>query len=237
MNVSTTQMDPRVAAIHYKDYRKAVRKHREERLEAARKAITTSGQDLRKARSMRTQIEKEDEALMLSYREMAKGQRVLNLTQVFRETGLDKNEKSRLPIIAVAQADWQHVWFKIDGSRAVFAKDSWPNWRHSYNKYDEGAIWVPANAFPAELTNYSWRANNQLPPAERQKALVPAIPAMLRPSGDLSKYHILWEAEWKHEAPTDPLLLKHVTGTIYTVLAQWDLTPIEKMVLEGRVNS
>lgn len=43
--------------------------------------------------------------------------------------------------------------------------------------------------------------------------------------------------EWAPVPPTDPFLLRHLGGTLYVVLAQWDLTPLEKAVLAGRLTS
>ena len=36
------------------------------------------------------------------------------------------------------------------------------------------------------------------------------IPPHLMPVGKLSRYHILWEAEWKRIPPKDPILLQHI---------------------------
>jgi hypothetical protein len=47
---------------------------------------------------------------------------------------------------------------------------------------------------------------------------------------------ILWEAEWQH-VPSDPLLLRHITGPLYAVLASWDLTELERAVLSRRLES
>jgi hypothetical protein len=55
----------------------------------------------------------------------------------------------------------------------------------------------------------------------------------LRPD-DLTHYHILWEAEWTFRAPGDPILLSKINDTMYAVVAQWDLTPLEQLVLESR---
>lgn len=85
------------------------------------------------------------------------------------------------------------------------------------------------------------------PPEERQakkrwyranyRTMVPAIPFHLRPNGDASKYFILWEVEkWEEyqqsRAPGDPLLLERIAHPIYVVVAQWDLTELEKRLLE-----
>ena len=33
----------------------------------------------------------------------------------------------------------------------------------------------------------------------------------------------------------DPILLRHIAGHMYAVLAQWDLTPLERSVIEKRI--
>ena len=61
-------------------------------------------------------------------------------------------------------------------------------------------------------------------------ALIPNVPPALRPAHALSNYHLLWEAEWRvapGPPPGDPALLKHIGGDLYSVLAVWDLTPVE----------
>lgn len=71
------------------------------------------------------------------------------------------------------------------------------------------------------------------------KATVPIIPPEHRPAvGSLSEYSILWEVEkWEalprpQRPPGDPMLLKPLAQTgLYAVMAHWDLTEIEKMVL------
>jgi hypothetical protein len=235
MNIQTHQMDPRIAGIYYKDYRKKVREHRSARLAAAQKQVAQGGKIFRAGRTARSLIEKEDEALMLSYREMARGNRLLNIEQVMGGMGVEATG-TRLPILAIAQADWTHVHAQISNQRVVFSKDQWFSWNYHRERFNDGAVGIPMRAYPAELWNEHWRRGQNLPVLQH-KALVPAIPAMLRPAGNLAQYHILFEAKWEHVAPPDPLLLRHVVGSIYTVLAQWDLTPVEKMVLEGRSRS
>jgi hypothetical protein len=72
-------------------------------------------------------------------------------------------------------------------------------------------------------------------------SMVPVVPPKHRPSGagDLSGYLVLWEVEsweWSQVPPPpgDPALLRHVGGDIYAVLATWDLTELERLVLSGR---
>ncbi|MFI4852645.1 MAG: hypothetical protein ACIAZJ_26335 [Gimesia chilikensis] len=58
----------------------------------------------------------------------------------------------------------------------------------------------------------------------------PVSPPALLPVGNLANYQILWEAEWE-TVPVDPMLLKHLGKSLYVVLAQWDLTPLEQGIL------
>jgi hypothetical protein len=70
-------------------------------------------------------------------------------------------------------------------------------------------------------------------------AMVPVTPPKHRPSRGFSGCKVLWEADdWAWQTlpapPGDPALLKHVGGDIYAVLATWDLSPVEQLVLSGR---
>lgn len=76
-------------------------------------------------------------------------------------------------------------------------------------------------------------------------ALVPIVPADVRSkvTGQLSTYFTLWEVEqWADQrirslSDRDPLLLKHIGGELYAVVAEWDLTEIERAVMAGRARS
>jgi hypothetical protein len=71
-------------------------------------------------------------------------------------------------------------------------------------------------------------------------ALVPIVPPKHRPArGALENFVVLWEVDdwtWRRvpAPPGDPALLQHVGGDIYAVLATWDLSPLEQLVLSGR---
>ena len=121
----------------------------------------------------------------------------------------------------------------------MFSETAWvdTSWRSNpikYYTYPKKVVPFLSSIFAAELTNAEWRKGRSLPVASSQRAVVPAIPVHLRPAGDLGEFFILFEAEWDKHAPPDPLLLKHIGGHMYSVLAQWDLTDVEKAVLEGR---
>lgn len=235
MNIATMSMNPNIARVHFKEYRKKVRQHRAERIAAAAKSILEDGRRLRASRSVKTTIEIEDTTLMESYRVMAQGQRIINVASVMHGAGRNKQE---LPNLALAGANWEHChlsWVS-HRSRFEFSKSRWADTRGYGNtfQYLNGGTAFPLHTFGAEVSDESWRKTRNLPllPA---RAVVPSIPLHLRPAGNLSEYHILFEAVWTAAPPVDPILLKHVHGYIYTVLAQWDLTDIERSVLEGRI--
>lgn len=78
----------------------------------------------------------------------------------------------------------------------------------------------------------------------RRYARVPMVPADVRPKhGQLKEWHVLFEVEkWSlksHMAPPprDPYLLKHVGGDLYAVLAEWDLTELERAVMRQQVQA
>jgi hypothetical protein len=73
------------------------------------------------------------------------------------------------------------------------------------------------------------------------QAMVPIVPPKHRPAGarTLDSFVVLWEVDdWQWAQvpapPGDPALLRHVGGDIYAVLAVWDLTELERLVLAGR---
>jgi hypothetical protein len=238
MNIEPTTMDPRIALIHYKDYRKKCIQHRKERLAAAQAKIAEGGNIFRRARQERSVIENEDQILMESYKALSKGNRIINVADVIRTGGLDAR---RLPKLAIGGADWKFCHIHHDHNRIAFAEDYWLGWDYNRSRFKQDArhrnISFLAQGFHAELTDGNWRRNNNHPALNGQtRAIVPSIPPHLRPAGDLSEYQILWEAEWKTEAPKDPLLLRHIAGNMYSVLAQWDLTDLERDVLEGRIS-
>ena len=232
MQIETLKMDPEIARVHFNRYRKAVAVHREERRRELAKQGKEAGRKLGRVRIAKNRIEQEDEKLLTLYRELYKGQQVIDLPRVMRNAGLC--EELRLPVLAIAEADALEVRLSINpygmGSHTFCFHDDRANtWSSHYKKHK---VYLHRDVFGTELTNTQWRAEHGYPTGQF-KALVPAIPPHLRPDKP-EKYHILWEAEWSYAAPLDPILLKRVTPDHYVVVAQWDLTPVEQSVLEGR---
>ena len=159
----------------------------------------------------------EDKVLKDGFRELARGNALLNIVEVMRYAGVDERARPRL---AICRASYKIVWF---------VHQSWDD------------VWVFG---PEEYTTSHWTRKNVFLPHEtfarersagRLRAVVPLIPPGIRPDSDLDNYHILWEAAWE-EMPRDPMLLRKVGGDLYAVMATWDLTELERLVLSKRLS-
>lgn len=227
MNVQTMQMDPRVAKIHYQDYHRKVLEHREVRRQAIAAKGRELGKEIGRVRLEKTRLEHEDEELMRAYKAMAAGARILNLPSVLKAAGVTSDTFA--PKLALARADWKECYFDCPGESAWFHEE-----RNVYNR-KPGArmIRVSRECYPRETWNTYWRRENRKPDYPL-RAIVPLVPVHLRPAR-LEEFHILWDAVWTLAPPADPLLLKRVSETIFVVVAQWDLTPLEQAILEGRI--
>lgn len=164
---------------------------------------------------------REYEALMRGYRAIARGQTVLDLHVAMRSAGLQAD--THLPRLAICRADAKkcHVLMRFDGG-AQFGADARPGWMRSNTRR---RVELPAGIFDRRAREWNSDA----------EALVPIIPPQLRPKSDLGNYHIIWDAVWHKAAPVDPLLVRHLQGSLYAIVAAWDLTPLERAVLMGRL--
>ena len=162
----------------------------------------------------------EDMAAMNAFRAAAKGQTLIDINSTTKPAGVFE---SGYPKLALTRADREWCWVEMrpDGSAAFQGVEYLPT-RHDrtlVRRFVDGT-------YPSRPTYL-----------KRRRAMVPTIPPHLMPKHDLSNYFILWEAVWEPAPPVDPMLLKHVGGSLYAVLAAWDLTPIEQAVLRDRLES
>lgn len=186
-------------------------------LEAARAAM----KEYRDA--VRARHNAEDAAILRGYREMVRGRKLIDVAEVMKLAGLDELGRPRL---AICRADSQWCWFEHQaGGR--FASEEWV-WERATTRF----VQLPRGTFGEDPKMRDARGRT----AWKVRALLPSIPPRLRPQNALKNYHILWEAEWE-TVPRDPLLLKHLHGYLYAVLAHWDLTPLEQAVLKGRLTT
>ena len=160
----------------------------------------------------------EDRMIARAYRAIKEGKRLIDLFDSMRIAGLDELGR---PKLAVGRADWSQVWFYWqENDRNAYFQPRSTQWGRGLKKCVE----VPASCLPGLKRD---------PLGIHYCAMTPTIPPKYRPK-NLKAYWILWEAEWRRgEPPIDPLLLHHLGGSMYIVLAAWDLTPIERAVLRG----
>jgi hypothetical protein len=171
-----------------------------------------------------------DKQLLDVFRQVKMGRKLVNLQVAMEAGGVDHRG---YPKLAVANASARWAFFEWDdGTRQ--GEDQWTQLRMSafYSSWETRPSW--RGGWTARNKRYRFLRDTfpiRLDSMLRLRARVPTIPPRLRPDKALDKYTILWEAEWE-SAPTDPVLLRRVTGEWFVVLAEWDLTQVERMVLE-----
>lgn len=150
------------------------------------------------------------------YYQLKKGYQVIDLNQAMEKAGL--NEKCE-PILAIARADMKKVTFRRDFSYGTgfYERLNRSNWNPSFKKVYEAGKTV----FGDNLTTKDLETS------------VPPIPPEHLPNGNPHNFHILFEVKDWAEITTDPILLKHISGSLFVVLAKWDISKVEQMVLRG----
>lgn len=176
----------------------------------------------------------EDEAIMRGYREIIRGRQVIDIVATIKAGGYrddvkhpwDKHRSDLIaPRLAVVRADALWCWLGIDAAGRVMFHGRKDNFNNRPNTNAKRYVVRLPRGTAAEDIPYNQRPDHNV------RAMVPPVPPSLRPKDSLGNYHILWEAEWEAVAPIDPVLLKHIGGDLYAVLAMWDLTELERTVL------
>jgi hypothetical protein len=167
----------------------------------------------------------EDQAIAAGYRAAARGLPVISLPRTIAAGGFHDNS---LPRLAVARADTAECFARWDGSAIVYAdRDDISVNRGALVGKHSVRVPLAGDDLPPRNTRRTWRAGS---------AMVPLIPPHCRPRlRRLRGFHILWEVEeWTWIAPEDPALIRHVRGDLWAVMATWDLTELERLVLSQR---
>jgi hypothetical protein len=222
MNVEPLKASYSEARRAQREYAASVRKAREQRLHKAENNFA-------RARLAKTTIEREDEALKKAYAAIATGKRVFNMNTVLRDAGLF--EGTHMPKIAIVRADAQVVKFRTWVDNQVYFRGS----RRGYPNDIESKHTVFSRALFGEKITWDWRRAHNIWQIEQYEAVVPFIPPRFRPA-KLEDYFIMWEPIWKKVPPApDPFLLRPLGSGLFAVVAQWDMTPLEQSILEGRI--
>jgi hypothetical protein len=171
---------------------------------------------------------REDEAIAAGYRAAARGLPIIRLSKAIADGGFFSN---RMPKIAVVRADAQECFAHWDGNDTLVFSDGTD--RRNYGALvGEHTLRVPAER-PAGILSPTRGAGYW----SRARTVVPIVPPHCRPRlRRLKNLHILWEVEeWKRAVPPrDPALIRHIRGDLWSVLAAWDLTELERYVLSQR---
>ncbi len=210
MDVKTVSMPKGDAEKAYKEYL-AVIKTRKKKIEK--------------------KVEKHLEDLKKVYHALKDGKKVIDIYDAFEDTGIDEDGN---PKLAIAQAHRKRVTFRKEiGGGGIFSSDA-GKWNWQEKVVD---VRLPAETFS------EWKDDKGVVPeyasdiAQRESTTrVPIIPAHLMPKGKLEKYYLLWEVdEWKPVPKVkDPFLLKRINANTFIVLAAWDLTEVEQIVMRGQ---
>lgn len=167
-----------------------------------------------------------DGELMRGYKALREGKQLIRLSETIKAGGVDEEGKPRL---AVARADEIDVTFERGSRGNVTFFPGWTAIQGRQIRAADRSFVYPDGTLPDGdfISGGTWWA------------IMPVVPPRFRPGHDLSGYHVLWEAVWTRNArraPHDPALLKHLGGDLWAVLAVWDLTDLERAVLEMRAS-
>lgn len=161
------------------------------------------------------------------YEQAALGRPVLLLSQVFAECPRDAKGRPR---VAIARADRVQVYYSRTWTWAASAVSE--RFSADFNSRPGpplrgGVVEVPNPALrPEYVSGYS---------------LVPMIPPDVARGRDLAKHFVLWEVDqWAdqrlgNQPDRDPYLLVRIAPDAFAVVAEWDLTDVERAIMRGRV--
>ncbi len=156
-------------------------------------------------------------SLLAGYRAILRGKTVIDLRASIVNAGTDDRGR---PKLAAVRADCRWVTAVRWGDNGI-AFASYLN-RHDWRARRGRTACIEVAGFTGPLLNYG---------AAKPRAMAPLIPPQHMPAtGKLADFVMLFEAEWE-QAPVDPILLKPLGGPLYAVVAQWDLSPLERAVL------
>lgn len=175
--------------------------------------------------------EQQYEEIKKVYLALSKGHKVIDIFDAFKRTGVNKDGE---PKLAICRADSKSTQFrKQEFGSGTFSKDNDSEWLKESVVLPSGTFddWTRRTDTQGNPSTNSWDIIRQ-----KIQTGVPIIPAHLLPNGQLENYYILWEVkDWQETIPPkrDPFLLKRISTNLFSVLAEWDVTDIERAVLRG----
>jgi hypothetical protein len=188
-------------------------------------------------RALRTQLhrrsEAEYEALRVSYEQLVEGKPVLALQEVLAAGGIDADGRPRL---AIARADRRQVHVTRHGNGLRYSTKPRTMWGGERRRFFPGMVIeyrADLPAVPGSVPN-PWSAREGF-------ALVPLVPSevvnLVGGTTNLRHFFTLFEVEaWSNTSlqarpDRDPFLLRDLGYGMYGVVAQWDLSELERTVM------
>ena len=172
-------------------------------------------------RSLQDDRNRQDERIAAGYRWLARGNPIIKLSESIQRGGFFDDG---LPRIAIARANGSDCWVHYDSWPAgfVYSIES-DDWHRNRGALVNQAT-VRVNVESSVTGRRSWHGHT----------IMPIIPPKYRPKPRrLHWFHILWEVEkWDLTPPRDPALLRWIAGDLWAVAASWDLTELERAVLQ-----
>ena len=175
--------------------------------------------------------------LQRAYGHMKHGGKIIDVHDAITKAGL--NDKGH-PNIAICRADAKICYLtKKGGGGSVYSGMRPPRWGHNVARKVHGEIGLPGKSFTwldklGKPARYSSDIKGQ-----HLSTLVPMIPPAImidKIRYALKNYYLLWEVEsWDLMPPIDPMLLKRLNGTLFCVLATWDLTELERAIIKANI--
>jgi len=171
----------------------------------------------------------EDEAIRMGYRAAARGMPVFSLQAAFEAAGQfpaqGTNSSTGLPRLAIVRADATECRVYADSGDWVFTD--------ILDSVNRGAL---VGKHSLRVPNGARDEQGRAAYVRGAKTVVPIIPPKHRPRRHrIRGFHIVWEVEkWDPTPPVDPALVRHIRGDLWSVVATWDLTELERRVLFGR---
>jgi hypothetical protein len=168
----------------------------------------------------------EDIAILKSTKAILAHKTIIRLADAIDSAGVDSNG---FPKVAICRAD--DIWVRCR-TRGTFCRMVGTKTKNEFvsdygrSSWDGRINQAQPRGFKFDLTKGRWHEEKD------GRAMVPSIPPAHRPSPSVyQNYYILFEAIWENVAPTDPALLAPLGAGLFVVVAQWDLTDIERAVL------
>jgi hypothetical protein len=157
--------------------------------------------------------------LRRAHLELKRGHAIVDIFAAFKQAGCNAQGDPRL---AIAPADFKVIDFRKQNLGAGTI---------GHRSTRRAQIVFPPNTFLAwAQENNTWDM-----PRREISTRVPIVPAAHLPERPLEDFYLLWEVERWDAVPADPYLLKRINRNLFAVVASWDLTPLERALINGRL--